>query len=66
MKSDEARTSAGRGVDGGRDGERGLAAGGGRGGGGGGGGAESNVEMQARAHLEVVQSYIQGAQDRHL
>jgi len=66
VKSDEARTSAGRGVDGGRGGERGLAAGGGRGGGGGGGGAESNVEMQARAHLEVVQSYIQGAQDRHL
>ena len=61
VKSDEARTNAGRGLDGRRGGERGLA-----GGGGGGGGAESNVEMQARAHLEVVQSYIQGAQDRHL
>jgi hypothetical protein len=48
VKSDEARTNAGRGLDGR------------------GGGAESNVEMQARAHLEVVQSYIQGAQDRHL
>ena len=27
---------------------------------------QHNVEMQARAPLEAVQSYIQGAQDRHL
>ena len=59
VKSDEARTIVGRGgdgADGGGGGERGVEER---------GGVESSVEMQARAHLDVVQSYIQGAQERH-